>query len=260
MTMPAPIQCERLDALYPGVVHGFFTRQGGVSDGVFAALNVGLGSSDSRESVEENRRRVADWMGAPDRPIATPHQTHTPDVVIATEAWPHEERPKADAVVTDRPGIAVGVLTADCGPVLFADPQAGIVGAAHAGWRGAMDGVLENTIDTMERLGAVRERIIATLGPTISQENYEVGPEFAERLIATDPLNERLLRPSPKKGHVLFDLPAYILSRLNGAGVKGAWTGHCTYREEARFYSYRRKTHRGEPDYGRQISAIMIRS
>ena len=260
MTQPAPILCERLDALSPGVVHGFFTRQGGVSGGVFEALNVGLGSSDDREAVEENRRRVAAWMGVPDRPLATPYQIHSPDIVVATETWPREERPKADAIVTDRPGIAIGVLTADCGPVLLADPQAGVVAAAHAGWRGAMDGVLENAIAAMERLGAARERIAATLGPTISQENYEVGPEFSDRLLAADPQNEGFLRPSAKNGHSLFDLPGYILSRLTAAGVEASWTGHCTYRDEARFFSYRRKTHRGEPDYGRQISSIMIRS
>ena len=259
MTNPAPILCERLDALSPGVFHGFFTRQGGVSKGIFSSLNAGFGSQDSHDDVKENRNRIAAHLGAPGRPLATPHQTHSTDVAFVTEAWDYEHRPKADAVVTDRPGIIVGVLTADCGPVLMAEPQTGVVAAVHSGWRGALNGVLESAVEAMERLGAKRERITATLGPTIGPENYEVGPEFAERLVASDPANSRFLRESSNEGHSLFDLPAYILSRLEAAGVGGSWTGHCTYGEESRFFSYRRKTHNGEPDYGRQVSAIMIR-
>jgi len=258
MTLPAPIPCERLDALSPGVVHGFFTRQGGVSKGMFSTLNVGLGSSDEREHVLENRRLVTESLGAPSPFLATPHQTHSPDVAVVEQAWQTQARPKADAVVTDRPGIVLGVLTADCGPVLLAEPQAGVVAAVHAGWRGAIAGVLENAIAAMERLGARRARITAVLGPTISQENYEVGPEFVERLTADDAANARFFRPSPNEGHAMFDLPGYILSRLGAAGVEASWTGQCTYGDEARFFSFRRKTHHGEPDYGRQISAIMI--
>ncbi|MCG6857808.1 MAG: peptidoglycan editing factor PgeF [Salaquimonas sp.] len=259
MTNPAPILCERLDALSPGVVHGFFTRQGGVSEGIFSSLNTGFGSSDLHDDVAENRRRVADHMGAPGKPLATPHQTHSTDVIIVDESWDYENRPRADAVITKRPGIAIGVLTADCGPVLIAEPQARVVAAIHAGWRGALTGILENAIAAMERLGALRQRMTATLGPTIGKDNYEVGPEFVERFIEADRENARFLRPSPKEGHSLFDLPAYILSRLHAAGVDASWTGHCTYDDEARFFSYRRKTHRGEADYGRQISAIVIR-
>jgi purine-nucleoside/S-methyl-5'-thioadenosine phosphorylase / adenosine deaminase len=260
MTRPAPIHCGRLDALSPAFVHGFFTRQGGVSQGVFAGLNVGLGSDDRRDHVLENRRRVAEWLASPTPPLATPHQIHSPTVERVEAVWPLDTRPQADAVVTDRPGVPLGVLTADCGPVLFADERAGVIGAAHAGWKGALTGILDNTVSAMEDLGAHRADIRATLGPTISQDNYEVGPEFVERLKTETPDNKRFFRPSERPDHALFDLPAYILHRLEVAGVEAQWTGHCTYGDEERFYSYRRKTHRGEPDYGRQISAIMMRS
>lgn len=259
MTRPAPIQCGRLDALSPAFVHGFFTRNGGVSAGVYRGLNVGLGSSDSRQHVSENRKRVADWLGAPASALATPHQIHSVDVATVSEPWSPEARPRTDAVVTDRPGIVLGVLTADCGPVLLADGKAGVIGAAHAGWKGAVGGILENTIAAMERLGARRADIRATLGPTISQDNYEVGPEFVERLLAASPDNQRFLRPAARPGHAFFDLPGYILDRLGKAGIDADWTGTCTYGDEARFFSFRRTTHRGEPDYGRQISAIMMR-
>lgn len=259
MTRPAPILCGRLDALSPAIVHGFFTRDGGVSSGLYKGLNVGLGSDDSRAHVAENRRRVADWLGTATAALATPHQVHSTDVATVTEPWPADARPESDAVVTDRPGIVLGVLTADCGPVLLADGKAGVIGAAHAGWKGAMGGILENTIAAMERLGAQKSDIRATLGPTIGQDNYEVGPEFVERLLAASPDNRRFLRAAPRPDHAFFDLPGYILDRLEKAGVDAGWTGTCTYDDEARFFSFRRTTHHGEPDYGRQISAIMMR-
>lgn len=261
--MPAiqPILCHGLAALgAQGVAHGFFTRAGGVSEGLYRGLNVGLGSNDSREAVLENRARVAAWLGARDGSLATVHQTHSTDVALVEEPWANESRPAADALVTDRPGIALGVLTADCGPVLFADAEAGVIGAAHAGWKGATGGIVENTVAAMERLGAKRERIAATLGPTITRRAYEVGPEFVERLTALDKENARFLSPSVRAGHAMFDLPGYILARLETAGVAARFTGHCTYGEEERFFSFRRTTHRGEPDYGRQISAIILRS
>jgi len=259
VTRPAPILCERLDALSPAIVHGFFTRAGGVSDGVFEGLNVGLGSGDCRDHVLENRRRVADWLGAPAEMLAAPHQIHSPDVAVVEEPWPYEQRPRADAVVTNRAGVPLGVLTADCGPVLFADADAGVIGAAHAGWRGALSGVIENTVDAMEKLGARRAGMVATLGPTIGPESYEVGAELVEAVTRDEPDAERHFRPASRAGHFMFDLPAYVVARLAAAGVAARWTGQDTYADEARFYSYRRKTHRGEADYGRQISAIMIR-
>lgn len=239
------------------IAHGFFTRQGGVSDGIYAGLNVGSGSSDAPDRVAENRRRVAEHLGVgPDR-LTTVHQVHSPDVVHVTEplATP---RPKADAMVTDVPGIAIGALSADCGPVLFADRQAGVVGSAHAGWRGALGGVLENTVDAMIRLGAKRENIVAVLGPTIGPDNYEVGPEFYAAFVDKDPAYTAYFRSSGKPDHRLFDLWTFITDRLTGAGVEAAALRRCTYAEEELFYSYRRTTHRGEPDYGRQIAAIAI--
>ncbi len=253
-----PVTCKGLDAFSDRVAHGFFTRQGGMSSGLYAGLNAGLGSSDDRNTVLANRALVAQHLGARGEFIATPHQTHSSDVLVVREPW-EGERPVADAVVTDVQGLALGILTADCGPVLFADHRAGIIGAAHAGWKGATGGIVENTVETMESLGARRGSITASLGPTISQRNYEVGPEFVERVLALDSRNERFLEPAPRPGHALFDLPAYILSRLAAAGVDARWTGECTYANPERFFSYRRTTHRGEPDYGRQISSILIR-
>ncbi|MFN3546481.1 MAG: peptidoglycan editing factor PgeF [Mesorhizobium sp.] len=254
---PAPLRSPALDAMAPdGVRHGFFTRQGGVSTGVYGGLNVGLGSHDERAAVLENRARVAAHLGVtPDR-LCTPHQIHSPRAVTVTAPW--AERPEADAVVTDRPGLALGVLAADCGPVLFADARAGVVGAAHAGWKGALEGVLEATIEAMTALGADPARIVAVLGPSISQENYEVGPEFVARFVAANADNQRWFAPSARPGHALFDLNGYTVDRLLRAGVTASHLGHCTYADEERFYSYRRKTHRAEPDYGRQISAIVL--
>jgi YfiH family protein len=255
----APILCHGMAALAPEIRHGFFTRKGGRSVGLYRSLNCGLGSADDREPVLLNRGLVAAWMQARDGFLATPHQVHSTDVLFVGKPWQRNERPIADAVITNVPGIALGVLTADCGPILFADAQAGVVAATHAGWKGAFGGICENTIDAMERLGAKREHIVASLGPTISQSNYEVGPEFVDRLLALAAENARYLAKSATAGHAHFDLPAYIVDRLAGAGVKARWTGQCTYADSDRFFSFRRTTHSGEPDYGRQISCILIR-
>lgn len=239
------------------VRHGFFTRLGGVSDGLYASLNIGLGSADDRDRVLENRRRVAASLNVVPERLVTVHQVHSPDVA-RVERPVGDDRPRADAMVTDRPGVALGISTADCLPVLFADADAGVIGAAHAGWKGALAGVLENTVAAMEALGAERSRVVAVLGPTISQDNYEVGPEFVDRFRADDAANERHFRPSPRVGHAQFDLAGYAAGRLEKAGVSGERLTPCTYADEEQFFSYRRATHRGEPDYGRQISAIVL--
>ena len=239
--------------------HAFFTRSGGVSDGVYASLNGGIGSNDAPDKVAENRARMAATLGvAPDR-FLTPYQIHSPDVVVADGSWTQETRPRADAVVTREPKLAIGVSTADCGPLLFADAEAGVVGAAHAGWRGAFTGVIEATLAGMEKLGASREHITVALGPTIRQPNYEVGPEFLERFRAADMDNERFFAPSKREGHAMFDLTGYIADRVHRAGiVQFEDLGHCTYADPAQFYSYRRMTQRGEADYGRHINAIAL--
>lgn len=243
------------DSLSP-LRHGFFTRKGGASSGVFQGLNCGPGSSDQSEIVAINRARVASAMEVPTENLLTVHQVHSADVV--TVDGPLDERPRADAMVTATPGIALAVLTADCQPVLFADLRAGVIGAAHAGWRGALDGVLEATLDAMERLGARREDIHAVIGPSISQSAYEVGQEFLERFIDEDPDNQRFFI-NGEGDKYLFDLTGYGLHRLRQAGIANAeWTRHCTYTDAARFYSYRRTTHAGEADYGRLISAIRL--
>jgi YfiH family protein len=255
---PEPLRSPALDELASaGIRHGYFTRAGGVSTGIYGSLNTGTGSADDPALVHENRRRIADWMGvAPDR-LLTAYQIHSPDVVVAREPFAGE-RPKADAIVTDRPGIAVGASSADCGPVLFADPQARVIGAAHAGWKGAFTGVLENTVSAMEGLGARRGNIVAVLGPSISAANYEVGPEFIDRFVAADAGNERYFTASQKPGHAMFDLNGYTVNRLAAAGVNAGALYRCTYAEEDLFFSYRRATHRSEADYGRHISAIAL--
>ncbi len=240
--------------LLAGARHGFFTRRGGASSGVFAGLNCGPGSSDQREAVATNRSRVAEAMAVPRERLLSLHQVHGAEVVVATAAgW--TERPRADAAVTATPGVAVSVLTADCAPVLFADAEAGVVGAAHAGWRGALAGVLEATVSAMAGLGARPDRIRAVIGPTISQSNYEVGPEFFEAFQAEEAGYERFFSGAAGD-RMLFDLPGFALARLRGLGIEADWTGHCTYADADRFFSYRRATHRGEPDYGRLIAAI----
>jgi len=244
---------------HPGIAHGFFTREGGVSEGIYASLNIGLGSADDRDRVLANRARVAEALGVAPSDLVLPYQVHSPDVAVVDAPWAPGEGPKVDAVVTARPGIAVGVATADCGPILFCDAEAGVVGAAHAGWKGAFGGVIGATVAAMEGLGARRARISAVLGPTISAAAYEVGPEFVERFTATDAGFSRFFRPSERAGHAMFDLPAFVLMRLGEAGVgRAASLDLCTYGDEARFFSYRRTTHRGEPDYGRLVAAIAV--
>lgn len=252
------VACPKLSAL-SGIRHAWFTRKGGVSEGpLYASLNGGMGSQDERAAVLENRRRMAEHMGvAPERFLSV-WQVHSPDVIAVDGPWPGE-RPKADALVTATPDLAITVATADCGPVLFADAGAGVIGAAHAGWQGAFKGVLEATVAAMEALGARRSAITATIGPMLSQRNYEVGPEFVARFQAQDAANSRYFTPSQKPGHAMFDLPAYNVMRLERAGVgEVSDLGLCTYADEERFYSYRRTTHRGEPDYGRLICAIAL--
>jgi hypothetical protein len=242
-----------------GIRHGFFTRAGGVSEGVYASLNGGPGSDDAPERVAANRARMAAALGVPPDRLLTAYQVHSPDVVTIERPWEPQERPRADAIVTGVPGLAVGVTTADCGPVLLADAGAGVIGAAHAGWRGAAAGVLEATIAAMEKRGADRSRIVAALGPMIRQDNYEVGPEFIARFRADDPANERFFRSSVTDGHARFDLAGYIAARLAAAGIREIEDlGNCTYADEARFFSYRRSTHRRESDYGRHINAIAL--
>lgn len=247
-----PIQHPLLE----GSQHGFFTRQGGASSGVFEGLNCGYGSSDQKDIVQINRSRVAEAMGVSPDHLAGVHQVHSAEVV-AVDA-PPSEAPKADGIVTATKGIALGILTADCQPVLFADVAAGVIGAAHAGWKGALNGVLSATVNEMEQLGAQRTNIAAVIGPTISQRNYEVGPEFRGAFLSVDQSYERFFL----QGHgdrLQFDLPAFGLHQLKSLGLqKIAWTGHCTYAEPGRFFSYRRSVHQKEADYGRLIAAITL--
>lgn len=241
------------------VRHAFFTRSGGVSQGIYASLNGGVGSSDAPEKVAENRARMAAALGVTPNRFISAYQIHSPDVVVADEPWTLENRPRADAIVTRVPQLAIGVSTADCGPLLFADSEAGVIGAAHAGWRGALTGVIEATLAAMEGLGADRSRVIAALGPTIRQPNYEVGPEFVERFLAADPANARFFSPSQQQGHAMFDLTGYIAERVRRAGItQFEDLGLCTYAEPERFFSYRRTTRSGESDYGRHINAIAL--
>lgn len=244
------------DAITP-IRHGFFTRRGGASSGVYTGLNCGGGSDDQKDAVAINRARVSDALGVASSALVTVHQTHSPDVIAITGPL-GDTRPRADALVTATPGVALAILTADCGPVLFADREAGVIGAAHAGWQGALDGVLEATLDAMEALGADRGDISAVIGPMISQAAYEVGPEFLERFIDDDRGNARFFAGgNGDRAH--FDLPGYALARLRAAGVGHAeWTRHCTYSDADRFYSYRRSVHLKEADYGRLISAIRL--
>lgn len=244
------------DLLAP-VHHGFFTRRGGASSGIFEGLNCGMGSSDQSEIVAINRQRVAEAMEVDKAHLTSVHQVHSADVFTATAPL-SDERPRADALVTNQPGLALSILTADCQPVLFSDPEAGVIGAAHAGWRGALDGVLEATLDAMEALGATRATTRAVIGPCISQSAYEVGPEFLENFLTEDPDTRRFFATG-EGDRMLFDLPGYGMHRLQRAGVAQAeWIRHCTYADAARFYSYRRTTHAQEADYGRLISCIRL--
>lgn len=245
------------DALLP-LAHGFFTRKGGASSGIFQGLNCGQGSSDQSEAVAVNRARVADRLGVTPAALVGVHQVHSADAVIVTE--PFDKPPRADGLVTDRPGLALTVLTADCQPVLLADPEAGVIGAAHAGWRGAFDGVLEATIEAMHRQGAEHRRICVAIGPCIAQASYEVGPEFHGRFHAADAGNARFFRPSPgRPGHFRFDLPGYVGARLADAGIRRIeQIGHDTCAQDEAYFSYRRSVLNGEPDYGRNISIIAL--
>jgi YfiH family protein len=246
-------------ALDAGIRHGFFTREDGASVGLYASLNGGAGSRDARENVAENRTRMAAVLGVARDRLITAYQFHSAEVVVAERAWALDQRPRADAIVTKIPNLAVGVSTADCGPVLFADPQARVVGAAHAGWRGALIGILEATLAAMEGLGAERGRIVAALGPMIRQPNYEVGGEFVARFTTANADNRRFFAAAGRADHAMFDLPGYIRARLTGAGLRHVEDlGVCTYAEPARFFSYRRATHHGEPDYGRHVNAIAL--
>ena len=244
----------------PNVRHGFFTRNGGVSTGIFAQLNCGgRGTAESAEVVDENRRIVATKLGIePDRLLSV-CQIHGADVVTVEAPWNFESRPQADAMVTRIPGFGLGILTADCAPVLFADTGAGVIGAAHAGWKGACGGVLQATVSAMVRLGAQQENIIAIIGPSIAQPSYEVDAKFHERFIQDAPENEHFFENMMNDGHCNFDLPGYIRHQLSGIGLKSAHSlGNDTYSEESDFFSFRRSTHRGEADYGRQISVITL--
>ena len=252
------LQAQSLAKL-PGVRHGFFTRSGGVSEGLYQSLNGGVGSEDSPAKVTENRARMARRLGVTPERFLTCYQIHSPEVVVAETPWPATERPRADAIVTRVPNLAIGVSTADCGPVLLADPQARVIGAVHAGWRGALTGVIDRALEAMEKLGARRNRVVAATGPMIRQPNYEVGQDLIDRFVAMEPNTVRFFKPGGRPGHAMFDLAGYIASRLRRAEVGAIEDlGHCTYADAAQFYSYRRATHRAEADYGRHINAIAL--
>ena len=252
-----PIRASSL--MLDGINHAFFTRQGGASNGIYASLNGGQGSQDDPAAVAVNRERMAGFMGVPTDHLLSCWQIHSADVVTVTTPWTRDQRPKADGMVTNRSGLCLAIATADCGPVLFADQEAQVIGACHSGWKGALTGILEATLDGMEALGAKRARIHAVLGPTISARAYEVGPEFAARFIRANPAFAAFFTPSPKEGHHMFDLPAFIGHRLQQAEV-GSFTNldRCTYGEPELFYSYRRTTHHNEPDYGRLMATIAL--
>jgi YfiH family protein len=242
----------------PGLRHAFFSREGGVSEGVYASLNGGLGSQDDPANVVENRRRMAEQMGVTPENLLGVHQIHSPDVAVATGPWQSAARPRADAIVTRTEGVAIGVTAADCGPILFVDPKARVIGAAHAGWKGALTGVLESTVDAMEKLGADRSGMVAAIGPLIRQQSYEVGSEFIERFLDADAENAMFFLSGERDGHAMFDLAGFIRMRLENAGVLMIDDlGVDTYSDE-RFYSYRRSVHRREPDYGRHLHAIAL--
>jgi YfiH family protein len=243
----------------PGVRHAFFTRNGGVSEGVYASLNGGVGSRDAAEDVGENRARMARVLGVEPGRLLVPYQIHSRDVVVASEPWDAAERPRCDGIVTTTPGLALGVTGADCGMILFADAQAGVIGAAHAGWKGALTGVIEATVATMVAEGAVLGNIRAGLGPCIAQASYEVGPEFVARFAEGDPSSGHFFAPSATPGRSMFDLHGYIGARAVRAGIEGFEdSGLDTYADERRFFSYRRTTHRGEADYGRLVGGLVL--
>jgi polyphenol oxidase len=242
----------------PGLRHGFFDRDGGVSEGIYRSLNGGLGSQDVAAHVAENRRRMAEQLGVAPSHLVTAFQIHSADVAVADAPWDNASRPRADAIVTRTTDVAIGVTAADCGPVLLVDPAARVIGAAHAGWKGALGGVLENTVKAMEGLGAQRAGIVAAIGPLIRQRSYEVGGEFVERFTSVDQANAQFFMPASRENHAMFDLAGFIRMRLESTGVLMIDdVGIDTYADE-RFFSYRRSVHRGEPDYGRHVHAIVL--
>jgi len=258
---PKPVEARNLGTV-SGIRHGFFTRMGGVSTGLYESLNGGLGSNDNQGLVLENRRLIGRHLGGNDKfggGVVTLYQEHGTTAYEVSSPPSLDGLPRADAVISKTPGLVIGVLTADCAPVLLADGEAGVVAAAHAGWRGAIDGIVDSAIREMERLGARRERISAAVGPCIGQAAYEVGPEFEATFLSRDPANSAFFRRNPESARPHFDLPGFVVSRLAKAGVSNVEDlALCTCENESLFFSYRRKTHRGEPDYGRQISAIVV--
>lgn len=246
-------------AAIAGLRHGFFTREGGVSSGIYKGLNCGLGSDDDRDSVLSNRLFCAKALGVDGHSLVTVHQEHTADVVTVSVPWAAEDAPIADGIVTDKPGIALAILAADCTPVLLADPVARVIAAAHAGWKGAIGGVVENTVDAMTTLGATRNNILAAIGPCIGAASYEVGPEFSARFIEKDRENEKYFNTSVNDGHSYFDIGGFVKDRAIAAGIASVdRIDTDTYADEQRFFSYRRSCHRNEPDYGRQLSGIAL--
>jgi polyphenol oxidase len=253
MTLASPL----LSAI-PGLRHAFFTREGGVSDGIYQSLNGGIGSNDDPANVVENRRRMAEQMGVTPQHFLSVHQTHSPDVVVASGPWQSASRPLADAIVTRTEGLSIGATAADCAPILLVDPRARVIGAAHAGWKGALTGIMESTVETMEKLGAERSGIVAAIGPLIRQRSYEVGSEFVERFIEADAENALFFLPAAREGHAMFDLAGFIRMKLENAGVLMIDDiGADTYSDE-RFFSYRRSVHLNEPDYGRHVHSIAL--
>ncbi len=258
MTAATPLECETLSGL-PGLRHGFFTREGGVSRGIYASLNCGLGSGDDPAAVAENRARAMAAFGLAGDALATAYQVHSAEVVVVDKPWAGGARPKVDGLVTRERGIAIGVLAADCTPVLLADARAGVIGAAHAGWRGALAGVVEATVEAMEALGARRGAIRAAIGPCIAGESYEVGADFPGAFLAEDAANAAFFRPRPQGGRFMFDLPGFVERRLGLLGLAAIGrVSRDTYAEAALFFSYRRATHEGVKDYGRALSAIAL--
>ncbi len=258
VTFPPVLEAPELARL-DGVRHGFFTREGGVSDGIYSSLNCGYGSNDDRAKVAANRAAAAAAIDARPEALVTAYQVHGIDVAVVTSPWTHGNAPKADAMATARPGIMLGVLTADCAPVLLADGEAGVIGACHAGWRGALAGVTEATVAAMERLGARRDRIIAAVGPCIGRASYEVGPEFPQPFLDQAAANQRFFAPAARAGHWMFDLAGYVAAGLAAAGLAAVGCSELDSCADAdRLFSYRRATLRGEPDFGRGLSAIMI--
>jgi len=256
-TTLSPLTSSALD--HPVLRHAFFTRAGGVSEGIYRGLNGGLGSHDNPAHIAENRRRMASYFDRDAGDLLSLYQIHSSDVVIVDQAWSVEDRPRADAMVTNTAGVVLAIGTADCGPVLFADPDALVIGAAHAGWKGALTGILEATINAMESLGANRHRIAACVGPMISQASYEVDAVFRDRFLDQAADHAQFFGSGVRDGKFQFDLPAYIRNRLTQAGLTRVDDlALCTYQDDERFYSFRRTTHRGEPDYGRLISAISL--